>query len=264
MTPAAPHRVLVADDVADERYLVRRALERSGAFEVVAEADTGLRAVELAADVQPALALLDLAMPDMDGLQALTRIREVSPDTVVVVLSSFGRQRMDATARHAGAAAYLQKGIDPERLADGLLAIMASGHTAAPEPAQARDRHVGRTLLTSATSSPAQARHFVERTLLDWGYPGLVDTAILLTSELVTNAVMHAESDLELTLQLVNGFLRVEVYDREDRAVRPRDAGDEATSGRGLALVDALATSWGTDDVDLGKVVWFEVPQRPD
>ena len=64
-------RVLVADDLEDSRYLVRRFLERSGQFVVVAEASNGKQAVELVEQHTPDLALLDLAMPVMDGLEAL-------------------------------------------------------------------------------------------------------------------------------------------------------------------------------------------------
>jgi CheY-like chemotaxis protein len=262
MSPDAPHRVLVADDVADERYLVRRALERTGAFEVVAEADNGAAAVELAAATQPAVALLDLAMPDMDGLQAIVRIREVSPATIVVVLSSFGRQRMEPTSLDAGAAAYLEKGLDPEHLADGLLSIIATAGGPPPTPGTP-DPFVARTVLTAALTAPGIARGFADKTLQEWHLEHLSETVVLLTSELVTNAVTHAESDLELTLQLVDGFLRVEVYDRSNTDPQQRSPALDVPGGRGIALVDALASAWGTEDAGLGKVVWFQVAQDP-
>ena len=260
-----PHRVLVADDVADERFLVRRTLERTGSFEVVAEAIDGADAVRLAAETRPALALLDLAMPNMDGLQALDRIRQVSPETVVVVLSSFGRQRMAPTVRDAGAAGYLEKGLEPEHLVEGLLGILADAHQPhAADPTAQPGEQLARTVLNGVLSAPAAARRFVDEALDSWGLDHLSDTAKLLTSELVTNAVTHAESDLELTLLLRGGFLRVEVYDRADSDPHQRNASDDATGGRGLALVDALATEWGTDDAGQGKVVWFEVAQDAD
>ncbi len=83
----------------------------------------------------------------------------------------------------------------------------------------------------------------------------------LLVSELVTNAVVHARSRAQLRLSLRSGRLRAEVEDRAP-AVRPRrrSVGEDATNGRGLALVADLASSWGvTDTGPGGKAVWFEL-----
>src|SRR5207237_7080541 len=87
-------RVLIADDVQDLRSMLRLALELSGRFTVVAEAMNGAHAVELATMYKPDLALLDLSMPALDGLEALPRILEASPATKVVVLSGFEEARM--------------------------------------------------------------------------------------------------------------------------------------------------------------------------
>jgi chemotaxis response regulator CheB len=71
---AATVRVLIADDTADFRMLLRMALQRDALFEIVGEASDGSIAVDMAGDVDPDLVLLDLAMPVMDGLQALPLI----------------------------------------------------------------------------------------------------------------------------------------------------------------------------------------------
>jgi len=118
------YRVMIADDVQDLRSMLRLALELSGHFTVVAEAMNGAHAVDLAAMHKPDLALLDLSMPELDGLEALPRIREVSPDTKVVVLSGFEEARMGPMAMAQGAVAYLEKGIPPRRLVQVLLEIM--------------------------------------------------------------------------------------------------------------------------------------------
>src|SRR5437764_11942432 len=91
-------RVLIADDVQDLRSMLRLALELSGRFAVVAEAMNGAHAVDLAAMYKPDLALLDLSMPTLDGLEALPRILQVSPETKVVVLSGFEQTPMPAVA----------------------------------------------------------------------------------------------------------------------------------------------------------------------
>ena len=87
LTPAVPFgpvpavRVLLVDDVPDLRLIVRMVLQRTGQFEVVAEAGDGLEAIAQADECQPDLILLDLSMPRMSGVEALPRIREVAPQT---------------------------------------------------------------------------------------------------------------------------------------------------------------------------------------
>ena len=117
-------RVLIADDVQDLRSMLRLALELSGRFTVVAEAMDGAHAVDLAAMYKPDLALLDLSMPALDGLEALPRILDASPATKVVVLSGFEEARMAPVALKSGATAYLEKGVPPRRLVQALIEIM--------------------------------------------------------------------------------------------------------------------------------------------
>ena len=89
-----PHTVLIADDTPEIRNLLRMNFELEQDFLVVGEADNGLTAIELARDHQPDLVLLDLAMPVMDGLQALPEITEATPGTRVVVLSGFNADQV--------------------------------------------------------------------------------------------------------------------------------------------------------------------------
>lgn len=103
-------RVLIVDDVADLRMLLRMTLSRDEGFDVVAEAGDGLEAIEQARRYQPDLVLLDLSMPLLDGLEALPRILAVSPNARVVVLSGFDESRMREPSLAAGAVAYLEKG----------------------------------------------------------------------------------------------------------------------------------------------------------
>jgi anti-sigma regulatory factor (Ser/Thr protein kinase) len=101
--------------------------------------------------------------------------------------------------------------------------------------------------------------------LRQWGVPALVDTAELLASELVTNALQHTRGGAVLTATLTPGpghRLRIEVQDSLAGRPRPRPAdmaGDHGTSGRGLLLVQALADTWGVRARAGGKVVWFEL-----
>jgi signal transduction histidine kinase len=103
-------RVVLADDTEDIRMLTRTVLDLDGGFEVVGEASTGVEALDLVRELVPDVVVLDLAMPEMDGLQALPAIRELSPATQVVVLSGFERQALGAEAFALGAAEYVYKG----------------------------------------------------------------------------------------------------------------------------------------------------------
>ncbi|HUR78060.1 MAG TPA: response regulator [Acidimicrobiales bacterium] len=102
-------RVLIADDTAIVRTVVTRILRSDERFDVVGEATNGREAVEHATAMHPDLVLLDLAMPEMDGLEALPLIRQISPAPNVIVLSAFSPDQMAAAAIDAGALAYLEK-----------------------------------------------------------------------------------------------------------------------------------------------------------
>lgn len=106
----ARRSVLLVDDTADIRMLLRQALELDGSFDVVGEAGDGAVALELAEALQPDLVLLDLAMPRMDGLQVLPLLLERSPGSRVVVLSGFEHAALGAEALRLGATSYVQKG----------------------------------------------------------------------------------------------------------------------------------------------------------
>lgn len=113
--------------------------------------------------------------------------------------------------------------------------------------------------LGEATTSPRVARDVVARALERWGVPQARDTVVLLVSELVTNAVLHAQAAPEMYLYWNGQSVRVEVSDADQRQpIRQPRPGLE-TAGRGLGLVEDLSTSWGTY-LDQGrKVVWFEL-----
>jgi len=117
-------RVVLADDVAEYRLLLRIVLEQDGRFAVVAEAGDGSEAVRLAAEERPDLMLLDIAMPVLDGLQAIPQIRRASPETVIVALSGFARTNLEADVLARGASAYLEKGDAPEVVVAALLALV--------------------------------------------------------------------------------------------------------------------------------------------
>jgi CheY-like chemotaxis protein len=115
--PAA-HRVLIVDDAEDIRVLLRIRLGRQANLDVVGEAVDGVDAVDQARALQPNLVLLDMAMPRMDGLQALPLIRQAVPDVRVIVLSGFNQGTLEQEALAAGADRYVVKGGSMRELLD--------------------------------------------------------------------------------------------------------------------------------------------------
>jgi DNA-binding NarL/FixJ family response regulator len=109
-TKNTPIRVFVADDVPDMRALVRFALEDAADMVVVGEAGTGAEAVEGVGNTRPDVVLLDLSMPDLDGLEVIPVVRERSPDTAIVVFSGFEAARMRGPTLELGAHRYVEKG----------------------------------------------------------------------------------------------------------------------------------------------------------
>lgn len=117
-------RVVLADDAPDVRLLLSVQLDIMG-LEVVGEATTGREAVDLVAEHVPDIVLLDLSMPEMDGLEAATRIRADHPGAVIVILSGYAASTMAQPATDAGADAYIEKGRDlAARLAPVLGAVV--------------------------------------------------------------------------------------------------------------------------------------------
>ncbi|MFF7445333.1 MULTISPECIES: SpoIIE family protein phosphatase [unclassified Streptomyces] len=105
------------------------------------------------------------------------------------------------------------------------------------------------------------ARRFTRRTLRAWGAPvDTVDAALLIVSELVTNALVHTDGRVRLDLTLLNHRLRIAVADSSPRTpAKATSIGWEATGGRGILLVEAMSDTWGTVPVSGGKQVWSEI-----
>ncbi len=253
--PAPCLDVLVVDDLADARRLLRLVLDGDQRFRVVGEASDGQQGVELATHLHPDLILLDLVMPHMAGLEALPRLREAAPGARVVVVSNTEDDTMEAEARSLGAVGYLEKGLPPSELVDGLLAVAGALEAVEQGLSEARSR------LAAEVQSARSARHFVESTLAEWDTSEPTEVVKLLVSELVTNAVLHARSEAEVVVQLRPSSIRVEVLDRSPDLPVVRQVEPEATSGRGMALVSTYASAWGTRRLPQGKAVWFEVPR---
>jgi len=120
-----------------------------------------------------------------------------------------------------------------------------------------------RDTIAADRNAPSVARAAVHEFCQDNGVLGATEAAQLVASELVTNAVVHAGTPIELTVRLVGSVLHVAVRDTGDGQARITGTVDEsAESGRGLVLVDALAASWGSFLPPVGKIVWATLKVR--
>ena len=108
-------------------------------------------------------------------------------------------------------------------------------------------------------SALSATRHFVASTLESWNLHHYVENASIVVSELATNAVIHAHSDFTVSLSSDGGALRVSVRDSSRVLPVLRSPNPTTVSGRGLLLVTSIATRWGTELVDDGKLIWAEI-----
>lgn len=115
-------------------------------------------------------------------------------------------------------------------------------------------------LIRNTPAAPAVARRYVREALA--GQPdGVVDTATLIVSELATNCVRHAHTDLAVTIERTDGQLHVDIADAGTGQVTPRHPDPTEVTGRGLRIVEELSDAWGVrEHADgEGKSVWFEL-----
>ncbi len=114
-------------------------------------------------------------------------------------------------------------------------------------------------VVPSLPASIASVRRFAVKACSNSGLPALCDTVALLVSEVATNALVHGTGDVQVRVRAAGRVLRVEVRDDSPTMPTVRTADPLAEGGRGLALVQSLATTWGVSPQGLGKVVWFEL-----
>jgi DNA-binding NarL/FixJ family response regulator len=246
------YRLVVVDDNPDYRLLVRYALDGSG-IDVVGEASTVDDGLRLTKELQPDVVLLDVVLQGADGLLAVQPLHAAAPAAAIVAVASYAEHELWGASPHLDRIAYLSKGTAPTRLCDELIRVLQTAKAVSDVVATERMRFPAELLSARA------ARRFVGAVLEQWSCSDLEDSIQLLVSELVTNAVIHANSDVEVALHLRADRVRVEVVDAATEYVHRRDAGEEEQSGRGMALTEALASAWGIDTLVAGKSIWFEV-----
>ena len=120
-------KVLLADDHSIVREGLRRVLEDSGEIEVIAEAPDGETALDQAIEKQPEVAVVDISMPGMDGLEVVSRMKSYCPDIPVLILTMHEEEQYVIRALEAGAMGYLTKQSAPEQLVDAVKKIHQGG-----------------------------------------------------------------------------------------------------------------------------------------
>jgi DNA-binding NarL/FixJ family response regulator len=207
-------RVMVADDHPAFRTGLRQMLSGIADLELVGEADGGLAAVELAAQVQPDVVLMDLRMPGIDGIEATRRLLRVDPAVGVVVLTMFEDDDSVFAAMRAGARGYLLKGSEQEDILRAVRCIAAGDAIFGPGVAQRMMQYFATGGAPSRAAFPALTDR--EREVLE-----------LIAAGKGNAAIAH---DLVLTLKTVrnhvsNIFGKLQVADRAAAIVKARDAG---------------------------------------
>ena len=117
------HRVLIVDDAAFMRMMLKDILTKNG-YEVIGEAENGKVAVEKYKELQPELVTMDIKMPEMDGITAVKKIREINPGARIVMCSAMGQQAMVIDAIQAGAKDFVVKPFQPERVLEAIKKVV--------------------------------------------------------------------------------------------------------------------------------------------
>ncbi|TYP59917.1 response regulator [Thermosediminibacter litoriperuensis] len=116
--------ILIVDDAAFMRMMIKDILTKNG-YEVVGEAENGAVAVEKFKELRPSLVVMDITMPEMDGIEAVRRIKSIDPDARIIMCSAMGQQAMVIDAIQAGARDFVVKPFQPDRVLEAVKKALA-------------------------------------------------------------------------------------------------------------------------------------------
>ena len=116
-------RVMVCDDAAFMRMMIKDILVKNG-YEIAAEAENGLKAVERYPEAKPDLVLMDITMPEVDGIEAVRRIKALDPNANVIMCSAMGQQAMVIGAIQAGAKDFIVKPFQADRVLEAVRKVI--------------------------------------------------------------------------------------------------------------------------------------------
>ncbi|KJK44115.1 LuxR family transcriptional regulator [Lentzea aerocolonigenes] len=206
-------RVVIADDHPIVREGMSALLASLPGFEVVGVAKTGREAVKEVVTTRPDVAVLDLQMPDLDGIAATKEIARAAPQVAVLVLTMFSDDDSVFAAMRAGARGYLVKGAEQDEIARAIRAVAAGEAIFGPAVAQ---RVLGFLTGSSARDVPFPELTGREQQILDLLAAGLSNGAIATKLGVAVKTVANNVSAI---------FTKLQVADRAQAIVRARDAG---------------------------------------
>ena len=117
------NRILIVDDAAFMRMMIKDILTKND-YEVVGEAENGLKAIEKYKELTPDLVLMDITMPELDGIQAVKKIKEHDPAAKVIMCSAMGQQAMVIESIQAGAKDFIVKPFQAERVVEAIQKVL--------------------------------------------------------------------------------------------------------------------------------------------
>ena len=116
-------KIMICDDAAFMRMMIKDILTKNG-YEIAAEAENGAVAVEKYSEAKPDLVLMDITMPDMDGIQALKKIKEIDPAANIIMCSAMGQQAMVIEAIQSGAKDFIVKPFQADRVLESIRKVL--------------------------------------------------------------------------------------------------------------------------------------------
>jgi len=191
-SPAKPVRVLLADDHAIVRKGIREFLEEDDDLTVVAEALDGCEAVRLAGEHRPNVAVLDVQMPGVNGIEATRQIKAAYPDVRVLILTAYDDDPYVFALLRAGADGYVLKSADPDELVRAVKLVAAGGKVLAPDIVA---KVVGQVISGKPAAAREQVESLTEREVV----------VLRLTAQGRTNKAIAAE--LQISDRTVQGHL---------------------------------------------------------
>jgi two-component system response regulator DevR len=180
-------RLLVVDDHPVVRDGLRRVQELERRIEIVGEAATSQAAIEAAGRLLPEIVLMDVRLPDGDGIEACRRIKALLPETRILFLTSYADNRFVLAAMEAGADGYLLKESDAQRIVDAIHAIRQGGTVFDP----VITREVMSSLKSGSRGNPLHALTAQERRVLEEVAKGKTDKEVAATLELTTKTARN-------------------------------------------------------------------------
>ncbi|HEX6269332.1 MAG TPA: response regulator transcription factor [Anaerolineales bacterium] len=214
-----PIRVLIADDHALFREGVRAILKSVPDIEIVGEAGTGQETLTLASDLTPDVILMDIQMPDLNGVEATRRILKMQPDTGIIIVTMLEDDDSLFSAMRAGARGYVLKGADKAEMLKSIRAVAEGEALFGPA--------IATRLLNLFHDKPAQPKSETRAV----SFPDLTDR-----EREILSCIAHGDTNSEIAEQLTISlktvrnhvssiFNKLQVTNRAQAALRARDAG---------------------------------------